>query len=163
MSRDKDKIKTQNKAWREANKEHIKRYDRAYYAANRERAKVWCEAYRKANPEKKRLSDKAYRKANPEKGRESSRKHRALKQTTQVEPIKEKEIYLRDGWTCQICHKKVHNKLKFPNPMSASLDHIIPLSEGGTHTYDNVQLAHLGCNISKQNNVLPQGEQTRLF
>ncbi len=31
----------------------------------------------------------------------------------------------------------------------ASLDHTKPLSKGGTHTHDNVQLAHLRCNLRK--------------
>ena len=30
-----------------------------------------------------------------------------------------------------------------------TLDHIIPLSKGGSHTWDNVQLAHMGCNAGK--------------
>ena len=47
--------------------------------------------------------------------------------------------------------------------MAASLDHIIPLSQGGTHTYNNVQLAHFLCNISKRDSLLPQGEQLRIF
>ena len=32
-----------------------------------------------------------------------------------------------------------------------SIDHIIPVSKGGTHTWDNVQLAHRGCNTNKNN------------
>ncbi|MCK4818291.1 HNH endonuclease [bacterium] len=58
------------------------------------------------------------------------------------------EIYERDRWKCGICFKKVNKNLKYPNPMSASLDHIVPLALGGTHTRDNVQLAHLKCNIA---------------
>jgi 5-methylcytosine-specific restriction endonuclease McrA len=29
--------------------------------------------------------------------------------------------------------------------------YIVPLSKGGTHTYDNVQCAHFGCNSRKGN------------
>ena len=44
--------------------------------------------------------------------------------------------------------------------MSASLDHIVPLSQGGTHTLGNVQLAHLVCNERKHDRILTlaQGE-----
>lgn len=35
-----------------------------------------------------------------------------------------------------------------------SIDHIIPLSVGGVHAWDNVQLAHMGCNSAKGNNFL---------
>lgn len=30
-----------------------------------------------------------------------------------------------------------------------SVEHVIPLSKGGTHTWDNVKLAHRGCNSAK--------------
>lgn len=32
-----------------------------------------------------------------------------------------------------------------------SVDHVIPLSKGGTHTWDNVKLAHKRCNSKKGN------------
>lgn len=55
---------------------------------------------------------------------------------------------------CQICGQKTdktnivngHIRRKYP-----TVDHIIPLSKGGTHTWDNVQLAHMGCNAGKCN------------
>jgi len=34
-------------------------------------------------------------------------------------------------------------------PRKASIDHIVPISQGGTHTWDNVQLMCLQCNIVK--------------
>ena len=36
------------------------------------------------------------------------------------------------------------------------LDHIIPLSAGGSHTYDNVACAHRSCNLDK-GDALPPG------
>lgn len=59
------------------------------------------------------------------------------------------QIFERDGWMCKLCGKPVMEELEHPNPRSASLDHIIPMLMGGTHTKDNVQCAHLGCNMSK--------------
>ena len=67
-----------------------------------------------------------------------------------MEIFDDKEIFERDGWICGICGKKVSKALEHPNPRSASLDHIIPLSRGGNHIRINVQLAHLGCNRKKQ-------------
>lgn len=34
-----------------------------------------------------------------------------------------------------------------------SIDHVIPLSKGGTHTHDNVKLAHFKCNYIKSDNI----------
>ncbi len=64
-----------------------------------------------------------------------------------IDPIK---VFKRDSWRCGICGKKVNPKLQHPHPNSASLDHIIPLARGGTHTWGNVQLAHLACNSAKR-------------
>jgi len=54
----------------------------------------------------------------------------------------------RDGGRCGLCHKLVRDK---KGPMRPSIDHIIPLSRGGTNTLDNVHLAHYRCNLSKGN------------
>jgi predicted nucleic acid-binding Zn ribbon protein len=58
-------------------------------------------------------------------------------------------IFERDGWRCKICHKLVRKSLRFPHPMCATLDHIVPISKGGLHCNTNVQLAHLSCNLQK--------------
>lgn len=61
-------------------------------------------------------------------------------------------VYKRDGGICRICglpvviEKKDGWKTHKDYP---SIDHIIPLSKGGTHTWDNVQLAHISCNSAK--------------
>ena len=155
-------------------KEKKRIYDKAYHKANLDKGRAWRKAWRERNLEKVRMQNKAFRDANPEysklwrkanreKSREAERKHRALKYKTQTTPVNEKIVYLRDGWICQHCKKRVDKRFKHPNPMCASLDHIIPLSQGGTHTYNNVQLAHFGCNRKKFNNILPQGEQLRIF
>ena len=51
---------------------------------------------------------------------------------------------------CAICGKPVDKRLRFPDPMSATVDHIIPIANGG-HPSDieNLQLAHLICNQVK--------------
>jgi hypothetical protein len=64
-------------------------------------------------------------------------------------PYSETEIFERDGWFCQICGEEVDRNLRYPNRMSASIDHRHPLSKGGCDTPDNVQLAHLSCNCRK--------------
>jgi 5-methylcytosine-specific restriction endonuclease McrA len=80
-------------------------------------------------------------------------KRRAQKLGTQVEELRPIDIYERDIWLCGLCSTPVDPDCTWPDPMSPSLDHIKPLSLGGTHTYENVQLAHLVCNVSKGNRV----------
>lgn len=54
-------------------------------------------------------------------------------------------------WICNICHNRIDKNLRMPNMMAATIDHVIPLSVGGTHTWDNVAPAHAFCNFSKSN------------
>lgn len=64
------------------------------------------------------------------------------------------EIYERDNWTCGICELPVDPNEAYPEPGSPSLDHIVPISRGGSHEPGNVQCAHLYCNIVKGNRDL---------
>jgi 5-methylcytosine-specific restriction endonuclease McrA len=65
------------------------------------------------------------------------------------EPYTLAEIAERDGHRCQLCRRKVDMRLKTPHPLSPSIDHIVPLADGGDDTRANVQLAHRRCNTSK--------------
>lgn len=56
------------------------------------------------------------------------------------------KLVKRDGRKCCICLGKLDFKLKYPDDMSVSIDHIVPRSLGGTNKIDNCQLAHLKCN-----------------
>ncbi len=60
-----------------------------------------------------------------------------------------KKIYATET-VCAICGRPVDFSLKFPHPMSATIDHIVPVSKGGHPSdIDNLQLAHLSCNRAK--------------
>lgn len=55
---------------------------------------------------------------------------------------------------CAICGRYVDKSLKYPDLMSATVDHIIPLNKGG-HPSDmaNLQLAHFICNRLKSDKL----------
>jgi hypothetical protein len=89
-----------------------------------------------------------------------SHERRALKMGAEAEKFTHLEIFERDAWKCGICKKRINKHLKHPHPMSASLDHIIPLTRGGSHTRAGVQASHLRCNLRKYN--LGGGEQLML-
>lgn len=94
--------------------------------------------------------------------RSYQRKRTEKKKGLNADNIDYLEIFNRDKWICQLCNKKVNKDLKHPHPMSATIDHIIPLSKGGTHETKNVQLAHYLCNMKKGNRTTEYGEQLRL-
>ena len=63
------------------------------------------------------------------------------------------KIYKRDNGICHICGTKVDMMADTNSNEYGSLDHIKPISKGGTHTWDNVKLAHRGCNTIKGNRL----------
>lgn len=62
-------------------------------------------------------------------------------------------LFERDGWWCHLCDNKINRRLRLPNWWAATIDHVIPLSQGGTHTWDNVKAAHAKCNFDKANAI----------
>lgn len=66
------------------------------------------------------------------------------------------EVFERDNWTCGICGDMIDRHLRGDNWWRATLDHVIPLCKGGTHTWDNVRAAHWRCNMLK-GDTLPPG------
>lgn len=75
-------------------------------------------------------------------------------------PVVYAEIFARDGWVCQLCGGRVNRSLAWPDPQSPTVDHVVPLSQGGLHDPSNLQLAHARCNFQKS--TKPMGEQLRL-
>jgi 5-methylcytosine-specific restriction endonuclease McrA len=57
----------------------------------------------------------------------------------------------RDGWRCHLCRRRVSRTMRSPHPRSASFDHLIPVSHGGTDAPENLRLAHRGCNSRRGN------------
>jgi len=53
------------------------------------------------------------------------------------------------AWTCFVCHKKINKFVRCPDWNAATIEHILPISKGGTHTWDNVAPAHYRCNLAK--------------
>ena len=55
---------------------------------------------------------------------------------------------------CGICGQPVNKKLKFPHPLSPTVDHIIPVNKGGDPLdIGNMQLAHWICNRQKSDKL----------
>jgi hypothetical protein len=67
---------------------------------------------------------------------------------------KQARIMARDKGMCQLCRKRV--VLTKGDPLSPSLDHIIPVAQGGSNDDANLQLAHLVCNVIKGNTIKGQ-------
>ena len=99
--------------------------------------KAYQKTYKRKHRDRRRYH-KAYRTTHKEMPRERTeyqrvfkRKRQALKLGNHHEKYTDIEIFERDGWLCGICGQKINKRLKYPNPRSKSIDHIVPLSKGG--------------------------------
>ena len=81
------------------------------------------------------------------KGRYYSPKRRAV--YAKGDQIDHLTLFEQYNWICNICEEPIDRRLRFPNRMAATVEHIIPLCKGGTHTWDNVRPAHALCNWNK--------------
>ncbi|MEV7840190.1 HNH endonuclease [Streptomyces albidoflavus] len=84
-----------------------------------------------------------------------ARRRMRILDASQGEVFAPAAVHARNGWTCQLCHEPIDPDVAWPDPMSPSIDHVIPLARGGEHSMGNVQSAHLGCNSSKGDRVDP--------
>jgi 5-methylcytosine-specific restriction endonuclease McrA len=104
-----------------------------------------------------RQKAKEYRLADPERYKHRERaaeyKRKSLKRAVAYEDIDRALVFARDNYICQLCFEPVDMQAKWPDRFFATLDHIKPLSKGGSHTYSNVQTAHLKCNCINGNRV----------
>lgn len=132
-------------AWRERNKEKISRQRKIHYLENQDRIKAYHKIYYIGNKEKAKIH---------------RRKRKALKRGVYHEPYTDAQIFNRDNWICGICGQKINKRLKWPNPRSKSIDHIIPMIKGGSDSPINLQASHLRCNLSKH---AGNGGQLRLI
>lgn len=137
-------------------RERRKRYlDENNAAINARRRDAYWE-----DPEAHRAAARAWAEANPEKVRQTGRAtlqmRRAKIYGADAERFTDLEIFERDSWVCQICRKRISRRRSYPDPLSPSLDHIVPLSRGGTHTRANAQASHLRCNLRKHTGGIDQ-------
>lgn len=90
-----------------------------------------------------------WQRANSDRMAAAVQKRRAARLNRESETISRLAVFQRDEYWCGICDGPIDASAKWPAPRSASLDHIVPLSRGGTHTYGNVRAACFECNCRK--------------
>jgi 5-methylcytosine-specific restriction endonuclease McrA len=57
-------------------------------------------------------------------------------------PLSRRAVFARDRHRCQYCHRTAEN-----------LDHVVPRSRGGEHTWDNVVASCRACNARKEDRL----------
>lgn len=70
-----------------------------------------------------------------------------------------RKILRTTATVCALCGMPIDKSLRYPNPMSISIDHIIPVALGGKSTIDNLQATHLICNKVKGKKILAKSKE----
>jgi len=130
-------------------------YHRQYQARNRQKRTEAARKLRAKNPDYQRQNVARWRERNYEQHLAQARVYaaarRARKRDQFVENVDALTVYERDSGICGICGAAVEVD-------HFNVDHIIPLSRGGEHSYANVQLAHPDCNFRKHNKLMSELE-----
>lgn len=105
--------------------------------------------YRERHRERVRLAQRAYSSRHPERVKIALVNNKAKRRTAlgQVTGTQWKEILFFYGSSCALCHCPAHK-----TPLT--IDHYIPISKGGSNTWDNVWPLCLPCNMKKGNRLL---------
>lgn len=141
--RNKDRIAKRASEYGKKNRQRISEQQRRYREINKEKVMLRIAAYNIKNKERRNAKKREWDKRNPGAHIRHNNARRARKQNNGgflSKGIQEKLLELQRGM-CACCKKKLGNDYH--------LDHIIPLSLGGTNTDDNVQLLHSKCNLKK--------------
>ncbi len=69
-----------------------------------------------------------------------------------VERVSRHIVFAKGRYHCWICLGICKRKYDATDPASPTVDHAIPLSNGGEHSYENCRCAHAICNSLKSDN-----------
>lgn len=132
--------------YRIKNKEYLAQQKKSYYLKNKDHIAIYKKEYAKTHKNiitkyRKAWTKKDYAK-NPTK---ALLKYHARRAET-TNKIISKDIYNWKSKICGICNTLIEGKFH--------IDHRIPLIKGGSHTLDNLQLAHPICNMIKHDHLI---------
>lgn len=156
--KNKEKTRVQALSYREKNKSKIRERDLAYKAANKARRQADSVIYRALNRDRERARSaawaaehreiasaraKAWAIENPSLAREHSRNRRARKLAAEGTHTAEDiaALFALQKGKCACCHVSLRKKYH--------VDHVQPLSKGGSNDKYNLQLLCPTCNIRK--------------
>jgi hypothetical protein len=76
-------------------------------------------------------------------------RRRVAKKNADFVPVHPDVIFERDRWKCCYCGCKVSKKYDPNHDRYPNLDHVIPISKGGSHRPENLQCLCRACNLEK--------------
>lgn len=129
--------------WEKANPDRMRAKKSKYSAENKEKISKSAKVYYSNNAEAIKAKCSSYIKNNPELARAKAARRRALKRSANGSHTKEdiKNLVSMQRGCCACCTKRL--------PSNYHVDHIIPLSKGGSNDRLNLQILCEKCNLTK--------------
>ena len=141
-----EKTKAAVSSWRARNTEH----ERQYRADNADRIRANCARWASENPEMLKANQARYRGQNRNKRKNREHIRRTKKSDSSARLVTERDLAKMLMKPCIYC-----------GAQSAHIDHIIPLSRGGTHSIGNLAPACQWCNLSKNSKYIMEWKKGR--
>lgn len=138
----KERILEQNRRWVQNNKRRHSELTRRWYAKNKERRAEKSREWWLANSEANNAYIRQWRKESPKYLATKAKRRETISQACIIEQFSRQAVYDRDGGFCYICGKPVDQN-------NWHLDHVVPLTRGGDHAFDNCAVTHPVCNLKK--------------
>jgi 5-methylcytosine-specific restriction endonuclease McrA len=145
-------MRDRGNAWYYDNIEQAREYRKQQYAQNREQAIEDARRWREENPERYRATMRRYKRKHYRENREAYRvyvrnRRARLAEVDGSHSVEDIEtMYHQQNGLCHYCGASIED--------GYHVDHVIPLSRGGSNSPDNLVLACPHCNLSK-NDRLP--------
>lgn len=143
--------KNRSKKWRKDNSEHKKNVDKNWREKNKDYVLLKNAEWRKDNKEQHRQNAINWSKNNPDKCKESNAKRRQNKTTNGTYAISVKELKKLYSSPCIYCQ----------STKQISLDHVVPVSRGGSHGIGNIVPACKSCNSSKGSKTITEWKRAK--
>jgi 5-methylcytosine-specific restriction endonuclease McrA len=134
-------IHERHRAYKQTNAGALLEYGHAYYAAHAEERRAYALAYIAAHYEERRAYSRAYLAANPEISLAANHRRRARIKANggSFTAQQIKDLRVAQGGCCAYCARQA----------KLTIDHIIPLKQGGSNDISNICLACRRCNFTK--------------
>lgn len=152
QSENRERVTAQRSEYRQNNVLAIRSSNRDLYRIDITKSRESSRARYYVDKQKVIDRNRKWRQANPDKILAKNQRRRALKYGSLVENVDPIAIYKRENGICQLCGNAVIRN-------ETTMDHKIPLSRGGEHSKENLQLAHRSCNSSKGTKTMEEFRQ----